>query len=285
MNQSHTSRISASLLTMWLAVGAQAGEGDSPIDVEAEQQAAGAATQAQVERLQLRTTGSDTPLEASGESVLKWSNPDVGRVYGNVYVWTRRGRPLVAASIYQWFHPYQSLTIELTSLTETPLQAQHDGRMVWDAQSEGLTWRDLPGDAPARSRTLRLIQMKRAVQRFEATLDDERTDQQGVNRVLRPLATPIYRYPNDAALDGALFAFVVGTDPELLLLVEGADEAWRYGLARMNRDALSVMLDGALIERYEHLEKLDDPLRPYVLIDVRVGSAEDSAAQTIEVAP
>lgn len=285
MNQSHTSRISASLLTMWLAVGAQAGEGDSPIDVEAEQQAAGAATQAQVERLQLRTTGSDTPLEASGESVLKWSNPDVGRVYGNVYVWTRRGRPLVAASIYQWFHPYQSLTIELTSLTETPLQAQHDGRMVWDAQSEGLMWRDLPGDAPARSRTLRLIQMKRAVQRFEATLDDERTDQQGVNRVLRPLATPIYRYPNDAALDGALFAFVVGTDPELLLLVEGADEAWRYGLARMNRDALSVMLDGALIERYEHLEKLSDPLRPYVLIDVRVGSAEDSAAQTIEVAP
>lgn len=276
MDLSRTSRISAALLTLWLAAGAQAGEGDSTIDVEAEQQEAAVATQAQVGRLQLYSAGSEEPLDAPADSILKWSNPDVGRVYGNVYVWTRQGRPLAAASIYRWFHPYRSLTIELASLSESPLHAQHDDRPVWDARTGGMTWRKLPGDPPAGSRTLRLIQMKRGISRFEATLVDERTDLQGVNRVLRPLATPIYRYPEGSSpIDGAVFAFVVGTDPELLLVIEAADDAWRYGLARMNRDALSVALDDAEVESYPHLDDLYDSSRPYVLIDVGVDSRQE----------
>ena len=43
-------------------------------------------------------------------------------------------------------------------------------------------------------------------------------------------------------IDGALFAFVQGTDPEVLLLLEARrDEAvasWHYGLARMTSRAL-----------------------------------------------
>ena len=256
------------------------GQESTAIDVEAEQQEAAATTNAQVERLQLYGTGSETPLDAPADSILKWSNPDVGRVYGNVYLWTRQGRPVVAASIYQWFHPYQSLSIELASLSEKPVRGRHDDRQVWDARTSGVTWRKLPGDAPAGSRTLRLIQMKRAVSRFAATLVDERTDLQGVNRVLRPLATPIYRYPEGATpIDGAVFAFVVGTDPELLLVIEAADDAWRYGLARMNRDALSVALDDAEVESYPHLDDLYDSSRPYVLIDVQPGSI-NPAGQT-----
>jgi hypothetical protein len=53
------------------------------------------------------------------------------------------------------------------------------------------------------------------------------------------LSTPLYRYekPPGDVLEGAVFAFVLGTDPELLLVLEARrDEGatvWQYALARM----------------------------------------------------
>ena len=40
---------------------------------------------------------------------------------------------------------------------------------------------------------------------------------------------------------------LVGTDPELLLLIETSDDRWRYAVARMNRDALQVALDDQVV--------------------------------------
>jgi hypothetical protein len=53
------------------------------------------------------------------------------------------------------------------------------------------------------------------------------------------LTQPIYRYEGTESplIDGALFAFVQGTDPELFLLIEAhqvdGNPHWQYGLARM----------------------------------------------------
>ena len=56
---------------------------------------------------------------------------------------------------------------------------------------------------------------------------------------MRMLTQPIYRYSSAAAevVDGAMFVFVEGTDPEAFLLFEAAGAAepvWRYAFARMN---------------------------------------------------
>jgi hypothetical protein len=131
--------------------------------------------------------------------------------------------------------------------------------------------------------------MKRAAERFTARLQDERTGDD-VPKVLRPLATPLYRYPTrGAVLDGALFAFVVGTDPELLLLIEAQDDRWRYAVARMNRDALQVALDEQAVETYEHLDdEMFDARQPYYLMNAREleqTSADPQRQQLIEEAP
>ena len=52
------------------------------------------------------------------------------------------------------------------------------------------------------------------------------------------MTQPLYRYssPDDQILDGALFAFVQGTDIEALLLIEATgqpESPWRYGFSRM----------------------------------------------------
>src|SRR5215831_11116138 len=43
------------------------------------------------------------PLELVRESKLKWSNPSASDVRGNVFVWTRDGRPLAVGSFMKWF--------------------------------------------------------------------------------------------------------------------------------------------------------------------------------------
>jgi hypothetical protein len=61
--------------------------------------------------------------------------------------------------------------------------------------------------------------------------------------VLRLLPTPLYRYdPKESETavsflkDGALFAFVMGTDPEVILLLEAVERdgksSWQFAFAR-----------------------------------------------------
>ena len=96
-------------------------------------------------------------------------------------------------------------------------------------------------DSPAR----RLRQMRDLAAGFSVVLIDRRGNAEGERQNLRLLTNPIYRYasPDRGVTDGALFAFVVGTDPEALLVVEARGEehdTWQYALARLNRDELAA---------------------------------------------
>jgi hypothetical protein len=109
--------------------------------------------------------------------------------------------------------------------------------------------------------------------RFDARVADSRLDAASeVERELRALAQPIYRYasPDAGIVDAGMFAFAIGTDPEALLLLEcRADKqggnAWYYALARMNRDGLEVTLDDETIWRAKYIETKDlgNPESPY----------------------
>ncbi len=62
-------------------------------------------------------------------------------------------------------------------------------------------------------------------------------DRRHCSRTLLP--QPVYRYsdPNTGLIDGSLFLFAIGTNPEVFLFVEchgkdGEPRAWQYGVAR-----------------------------------------------------
>ncbi len=68
---------------------------------------------------------------------------------------------------------------------------------------------------------------------------------------LRQLASPLHRYADESAgiVDGAIFAFANGTNPEVLLVLEAqaAKDStlhWHYSLAQMTGGAVTVELDG-----------------------------------------
>src|SRR6185436_15880974 len=101
----------------------------------------------------------------------------------------------------------------------------------------GLKFAPLEGAAkPAGAAPQRLLQMRRLAKDFSAT----KKERDGNQQELRLLPQPIYRYaaPKEDILDGGLFTFVQGTDPELFLLLEvrGKEDAarWGFAAARMN---------------------------------------------------
>jgi hypothetical protein len=212
------------------------------------------------EALQLSLRGAQTyELSHSGsksatltfrtEPVLRWSNPERGEIYGNVFVWTHRGRPEVAGSLFKWYSPFQHSSHEFVSLSLAELVARREQAEVWTSAKPGVELRPLTGaPAPAETLAARLVQMRQLARQFAA----RSTDRDGLPLELRLLTQPIYRYERLAGetataadwLDGGLFAFVQGTDPELFLMLEARQRqgawAWHYAFARMNSIAFRV---------------------------------------------
>ncbi len=186
----------------------------------------------------IRLEGSDRPLTLRPEPILKWSNPVMGTIYGDVFVWTADGRPEAVASIYRFFSPDPHRANEFHSLALGKLTAERDGASVWAPSRRGLELKSIPGaPVPADSAAVRLRQMRALAQEFTG----RQTNRQGVDRDMRLLAQPIYRYENTKGdlIDGGLFAFVQGTDPEVFLLIEarrpqGGAPEWRFGATRMH---------------------------------------------------
>jgi hypothetical protein len=173
-----------------------------------------------------------------------------------VFLWTVEGRPVAVASIYRWYHPYRDATVEFVSLSQQPVSAKDGNEPVWQSQTPGVMFSPLEGaPKPAPSAAVRLTQMKALAREFSAELLDERGGEQ-VTRQLRLLNQPLHRYssPASGAADGALFAFVEGTDPEAWLLIEATQgqgqSTWSYALARMNADALQIRRQRRVIQSW-----------------------------------
>ena len=207
------------------------------------------------------------------EPILRWSNPTVGKVFGEVFVWTDNGRPAAIGSWYRWFSPDWGRTFEVCSLTGGRVTGRINEIEFWNTAKSGLTLKPLvEADAPAKTPATRLVQMRRLAGDFAAHLADTRGNDAGVKRQLRLLPQPVFRYLAPKAgstyLDGALFAFVEGTDPEVFLVLEATDEVtWEYGLVRMNSDALRITFREKDVWT---ASKIENPLNlmkePYALI-------------------
>ena len=188
----------------------------------------------------------EKPLELLREPVLKWSNPDRGEVHGNVFVWTRDGRPLAVGSLFKWFTPHTHMSHEFLSLAEEPLAAKFHGKEVWKTSESVVRFEDVPGaPAPAATEAQRLLQLKQLAKEFSGS-KKERDENTGVIE-LRLLPQPVHRYaaPKQGIHAGAMFALVHGTDPEVWLLIEarGKDVAgarWQYAVTRMTSSEVRV---------------------------------------------
>jgi hypothetical protein len=142
---------------------------------------------------------------------------------GAIFFWLGEdGRPEASLQIFlvknatapdgMWAH-------EFNSLSTKSLVGTRRGRPSWSPSRPGLEYHrldDVP--KPAATAAIRARQMRAIVQDFRAT--DYFKDKAWSD--LRLLPTPVARYGKEgsAVIDGALFAFAIGTDPEVCVFLE-----------------------------------------------------------------
>jgi hypothetical protein len=104
-----------------------------------------------------------------------------------------------------------------------------------------------------------------------ASFSAQRIDPDGTRWDLRLLRQPLYRYNDDRGdlVDGAVFCFAQGTNPDVIVVLEARREdndlVWQYGLARMHQRRLDVQRNGTAVAEFEQLERsaLSDPSQAY----------------------
>ena len=206
---------------------------------------------AELPHWQLTVDGA--PVKQPTEPVLRWTNTLAGRSYGNTYVWLQNGRPVAVGGMFRNFQPWNSFNGELAALAGTKLLVKRDDEVLWQPKDEW-KWHPLPGaDAPAATAAQRLVQMRALAGEFVVQLLDSRSVPRGEDQTPRLLPRPLYRYDakQTKTRDGALYAFALGTDPELMLLLEcdtaAVKPAWRFGVGRMNRDTIRLKRKGETV--------------------------------------
>lgn len=201
-------------------------------------------------------------LALDKEPALRWSNPARTGEDGALFFWTLNGRPELIGTLFTYrLNDKIHRKHEFHSLATGPLTAEFRGTDVWTPRTAGVTFEQLPG-APEVAATprQRLTQMKALARDFSASMRDADNELYE----LRLLTQPLIRYePKDRdLLDGALFAFSLGTDPEGLLLLEaraaGDGHVWQFALARFHYIELQARYKDKEVWRAEILPNINN---------------------------
>ena len=180
--------------------------------------------------------------------LLRWTNPNFGVRDGLFVAWVdEKKRPMAAGQVFLMPKSENEWYIEQQSLCDDAMEFHSRSNSAWTPSEPGIQWRTFPAKRykPARSKPLRLTQMRQLARRFRGQDDLVDKDDE-----LRLMPNPMVRYEdlNNGILDGALFALVQGTDPELLVQIEvreekaGAPEYW-WAIAPMTSAKASAFLD------------------------------------------
>jgi hypothetical protein len=218
----------------------------------------------------------DTP--AKPMVALRWANNSRGSEDGMTLLYIHKGRPIAAACLYPWTG---NLIHDLEAIGRRPVVARRKGETenVWRPRTSGVEFIDIPdAPAPEASAAARLRQIKSLAEQFQSTMLGWKQDDTD-REELRLLPRPLYRYATTEGpvIDGALFAFVMGTDPETLLLIEAVEEGgkskWQYGFARRTSGHLEGRHRDKVVWTAARYPDSKDPLKPHFSVGTRIPPA------------
>jgi hypothetical protein len=210
--------------------------------------------QATAEKLAIEADASNKGSLAIVKSpLLKYSDPARGYSAAGVWRLGEKGRPAAIVSLEYWLRADTDeprLMYELVSLARFPFTISSPwAKLPTDGAPPDFVALDA-ADKPAAGEKQRLVQLRALARRFAVSEKN-----MGEFASLRLLPQPIDRY-SDAdrdIVDGGLFMFVYGTNPEAALWLEAGKDGWRYSVARMTWAEVVVQFDGKDVARFEQL--------------------------------
>lgn len=199
------------------------------------------------EEYEIETAGkSPRKCELRPSPILRWSQPVRGGDDGATFVWMDKGRPAAIGTIFAYPNADQTRTVvhEFHSLAKGPIVAKWKSRTMGQPQTAGLEFKDVSGAPdPADKPAARMTQMRSLCRDFKASS----TDHQGQPWDLRLMPQPLVRYQpesDEMEIDGAVFTFAQGTDPEILFVIEAqrnpSGAKWKFACGRFSDYQLEV---------------------------------------------
>ena len=187
----------------------------------------------------MRLKPNDSLLKLSEQPLLNFTNPERNQERGSVFVWMNEDRPAVIGQIFRWDMKdgKRPKKHALHSLVQEPLEARLGDVIAWAPDKPGIEWKELTAPVAA-NRSLQLRQLSR---QFRVTLTEPKTKLNAERETdLRLFPRPLFEYssPKSGLIGGAIFSFVVATDPEAILLIEASEAPGqfplRYAFARFH---------------------------------------------------
>ncbi len=200
------------------------------------------------------------------DPIFRLDNPVTSVKDSAIFLWTdpETGRP--EATIQMFRAPTKFWIHDWTSLATSPIVAEVGPNVLWRPKP-GVEFRPVPeAPAPAATPQARLRQMRALAEEFSAT-----DDFLGAGwSQLRLLPMPWLRYgkAGSGVEDGALFAFVLGTDPEVVLMIESRSDPagglrWEYALAPMTSFEVKAAWKGKQVWTLPWRKASKDPTDPF----------------------
>ncbi|APW59160.1 hypothetical protein [Paludisphaera borealis] len=228
------------------------------------------------------------PIKLRGEPLLRFSDPARRASDASLWAFGETGRPLavVALELYPVTEsgaPVSSWAFEFISLTTDPLEFEAgvgadpdnaakfakllNGDLHWAPRKAAATFQELPGGPTPDKKPLgRLRQLRSIADRFACTEQHDSNE----TVVLRLMPHPIARYADEKndLVDGAIFVFATGTNPEAMLLIEARGPSpekatWHYATARITAAPYDVTLDKKKVWSESYASGQRDPSEGY----------------------
>jgi hypothetical protein len=221
---------------------------------------------AAVSEMEVLPMGDDEP--AKPLVALRWANNQRGSEDGLTILYIHDGRPLATACLYPWDG---KLIHDFGALSRDQIVARRKGStdILWQPRKSGVTYADVPNAPPPDATAAgRLRQLKMLAGQFQSTMLGWKRDDTD-REELRLLPRPLYRYATKTGpiIDGAVFGFVMGTDPESLLLIEAVEQdgkaKWQYGFARRTSGELEGRHQDKVVWKAARYPDTKDPLEPH----------------------
>jgi hypothetical protein len=243
-------RVTALMMVLSIFATIAAAEDGPPAD-------AGKAPSAKLQYLVSRWDGVTIDLPGAAAApkleavpLMQWQNPISG-ADGAVFMWTVAGRPIVLCKCHvndQKQHYVESSV----SIARQPFVMKVQGQPLWSPKEPGVAMKPLTDVAPPAERdSARLVQMRAIARRFE--LQSVWGEENSSPWQLRLLPAPLARYTSEASgvIDGAIFGYAQGTNPEAVVIVEAVRTPtgieWQAAPSRMTGYSVRAWRDGELL--------------------------------------
>ena len=211
-----------------------------------------AVMKSRAEGFHFSSSDKDFPKQLQPMPLFRYEDQTRGYVDGTVWRLGEQGRPLaiITAELHPMYLGAASVVVyDFLSLTERPFTAKSADVTGWTPRGSAVTMLKIPdAPEPSKATAARLGQIKQLARRFKGTQEVTELNTSFVH--LRMLPREIDRYSPDktAESDGAIFLFVNGRNPAIVLLIETNGQEWQYGIGRLSAPSeLTMRLDDTIV--------------------------------------